>query len=501
MTDSEFIEWLHDIETTLPVDSWRVDGLRIWPLMRLAIYAENFGAMVREYSQDAGVVSNVQSVVTGLGAWARAVLWDRRNNTCPDRPANAVFLGYSIGKQPLFEAKRYNSHVAPYIALLERTGLTCSVWEMCPYGQYNVPRYTPSHFVQPYLIGHRIAARVRPPKASDVDLQRFDELSRFAARANLHSRYVSLGALLRDVSYVRSLANRFKRWLRKSGATFAFMADYGPREYALCIACRELGIVSVDIQHGVQGDLHPAYGSWFTIPADGWEMRPNVFWCWDDASAAAINRWAIWCRGNHRAVAGGDPWREMWTDGSGEIVERYDAEIAAMKNAAAADTHILVTLGFHEDLFPDRLLDALSRSPASWCYWVRPHPVNQRRRLSQAASILRYAGVHHVDPRRVVEMPLFGILRHVDCHVTVNISSVILEAEDFGVPSVACGLAATEYYSEQIQRGSLSVALKTDEILDAVKSRLLNRSRVRGRPHPRPRDAILRLLTSIPVRA
>src|SRR5207249_4665316 len=190
--------------------------------------------------------------------------------------------------------------------------------------------------------------------------------------------------------------------------------------------------------------------------------------------AAAIDHWAALCRGNHQAIAGGDPWREMWMNGTGEIVERYDAEIIAMKNAAAAAVHILVTLEFHEDLLPDHVLGALRRSPPSWCYWVRPHPVNQRRRLAQAESILTHARVRHVDARRVVDMPLFGILRHVDCHVTVNISSVILEAEDFGVPSVACGPMATEYYPEQIKRGSLKVAFETEEILDAIKSQLLN---------------------------
>jgi len=500
VTNGDFIQWLHDVETTLPVATWRVDGLRVWPLIRLAIYAENFGAKVPEYSQDAGVVSNVRNVLTGFSTWARAFLSDRSNNSSPDRTANAVFLGYSIGKQPMLEGKRYNPGLAPFVSLLERAGLTCSVWEMCPYGQYNVPRYTPSHFVQPYLIGQRIGARLRSPKAADVVLDRFDELSRLAAHVNLRLRYVRLAVLQREISYIRSLANGFKRWLRKSGAAFAFMADYGPREYALCVACRELGVVSVDVQHGVQGDLHPAYGSWFTVPPNGWEMRPNVFWCWDEESAAAIDHWAALCRGNHQAIAGGDPWREMWMNGTGEIVERYDAEIIAMKNAAAAAVHILVTLEFHEDLLPDHVLGALRSSPPSWCYWVRPHPVNQRRRLAQAESILTHARVRHVDARRVVEMPLFGILRHVDCHVTVNISSVILEAEDFGVPSVACGPMATEYYPEQIKRGSLKVAFETEEILDAIKSQLLNHTNVIRRPRPKPKDAMLRLLTLNPVR-
>jgi hypothetical protein len=189
----------------------------------------------------------------------------------------------------------------------------------------------------------------------------------------------------------------------------------------------------------------------------------------------------------------------MWMTGTDEIVERYDAEILAIRNAAAADVHILLTLGFHEDLIPGRVLDALRRSPSTWCYWVRPHPVNQRRRLAQTESILRQAEVRHIDPRRVAAMPLFGILRQIDCHITVNISSVILEAEDFGVPSVACGPMAIEYYPEQIRRETLRVALETDEILAAVKSQLLKRPSMSPRTRPSTKDTIDRLLTFQPV--
>ena len=161
---------------------------------------------------------------------------------------------------------------------------------------------------------------------------------RGSARRGCDSRTPTSERLRRDALFLRRLADTFKAWLSRSGARLGFVANTGLQEQAFCLACRELGIISIELQHGVQGDLHPSYGSWFAVPGAGWETRARVFWSWDEESAAAINRWAVCAPDAHVAIVGGDPWREMWLDESSDQARRTGGLIEQRKRAPEAST-------------------------------------------------------------------------------------------------------------------------------------------------------------------
>jgi hypothetical protein len=418
-------------------------------------------------------------VVRGLGAWATARIGDRKANRGPGEPAEAVFLGASIGRRPLLEGRRYDVRAGPYVDLLGRLGSRALVWEASPFGDYNVPRHTPSYFVQPRLMALRAVAQVLPLRSDAPTLDRYDQFAAAVRAAGLSFVHADVTRIRRDMLYIRLLADTFSRWLRRSGARMGFVAGTGTQEQAFCLACRELGITSVEVQHGVQGDLHPSYGSWFAVPAEGWETRARVFWSWDEQSAAAINRWAGETACRHVAIVGGDPWREMWTNGAGELARRVDERIRERMRAAGGDRHILVTLSSQGEVVPSELVAAMRASPADWRYWFRLHPVNQAKRQADARRILGPLGV---DPRLTqfaTEAPLHALLGRMDCHLSVSLSTVISEAAAFGVPSVAIGREAPDFYRAELSTGMLAAATTGPEVLEAIRRQLQ-----RGRSGP-----------------
>jgi hypothetical protein len=145
----EFVDWIREAEADFPVTSWKVRGIRVWPLIRLSLSSSTFQAGSPTHSLAAGWRRLGWNVAGGLAGWAKARVGDGSANRRPWEPADAVFLASSIGRRPLVDGKRYDIRAGPYVELLTRSGARSLVWEMSPYGDYNVPRYTPSFLVQP----------------------------------------------------------------------------------------------------------------------------------------------------------------------------------------------------------------------------------------------------------------------------------------------------------------------------------------------------------------
>jgi hypothetical protein len=490
----EFIEWIRGAETDFPVTSWRIRGIHVWPLIRLSLYSSTFQSGSPTHTLSAGWRRLGGNVGRGLAAWAKAYAGDIRANRRPSEPADAVFLASSIGRRPLVDGKRYDPRSGPFVELLGRLAARSLVWEMSPVGDYNVPRHTPSFLIQPHLIMLRAASQALPLGDDQVALQRYDGFLARVHAAGLRFAHADVHRIRRDVLFLRRLADKFAGWLRHSRPRLGFVANTGLQEQAFCLACRELGITSVEVQHGVQGDLHPSYGSWFAVPAEGWETRARVFWNWDEESAAAINRWAACAPDRHVAINGGDPWREMWMDGGSELSRRTDLLIEERQRASGGDRQILVTLSSQGDVVPAGVLDAIRSSPPGWRYWFRLHPVNQVARRPDAVGILGSLGV---DPGLLdfaTEVPLHALLRRMDCHLSVGLSTVVTEAASHGVPSIACGREAPDFYRAEMMAGMLLVAMQSSDILEALH-RLLGQGRrpVTAEP-PRAPATMRRLL-------
>jgi hypothetical protein len=67
----------------------------------------------------------------------------------------------------------------------------------------------------------------------------------------------------------------------------------------------------------------------------------------------------------------------------------------------------------------------------------------------------------------------------MDCHLSVSLSTVISEAAAFGVPSVAIGREAPDFYRAELSTGMLAAATTGPEVLEAIRRQLQ-----RGRSGP-----------------
>lgn len=495
MTHKEFRAWLQRIESSHPVLDWRVGGLRIWPMARLTLYGANFHARSKRYSLGQSGLGYARLGAEALSAWARARLADAENSVRPDGHADAVFLTNSVGRQPVVSGRRYNPRLAPYVELLARRGLRSVVWEMSPYADYNIPRYTPSAFIQPRLLWWRLRSQSQPAVRFTESLPGWEGFLADVGDAGFTFPYEAKKRLHRDVFYVRRLADQFAAWLRRIQPRVSFVADASAADQAFCLACRELGIPSIEIQHGVQGAMHPIYASWSAVPPEGFATRPRAWWCWDAESAAVIMEWAESAPQAHTAIVGGDPWREMWLSVGNEEARRTLADVRAHVAAAGGEHHILVTLSSIHEVLPESVLEVVRRSPSDWRWWFRMHPVNQAARRPETVNTLASVGQEETRMQWATEVPLHALLQFMDCHVTVGFSTVVQDAAAVGVPSIGCSLAGADFYAAEVGRGIMRIALTADELTEGLEAFLVQRKQLPSGTRPDPDAAMGQVLT------
>jgi len=114
------------------------------------------------------------------------------------------------------------------------------------------------------------------------------------------------------------------------------------------------------------------------------------------------------------------------------------------------------------------------RQTESLCYWwLRVHPGKVKEK-DVFKRLVQEAGISTGEVDLATDFPLYALLRQMDLHLTFYSSSV-LEAKDFGVPSVVVGDYGKELFSDQISSGWAFPADTPEEIILGIKSQFHNR--------------------------
>jgi hypothetical protein len=301
-------------------------------------------------------------------------------------------------------------------------------------------------------------------------------------------------AIARQAQQLRATANWFGGVLDRTGARIGLLVDHGLLHMGFNRACGERGIPSVEIQHGVQiGNAR--YSAWRALPPGGYLELPSHFWCWTEQEAANVRAWSTACP-RHEPIVGGNLWLRAWLDGSAPLADNYDAEIRRMSGPPGIELSVLVTLstGFSGERRLQSLRKAIAAAPDGWRWWLRAHPTMQRDEFDAAVAFLG-GGARNgaILPTAAQDLPLYAQLRRTDVHVT-QLSTTVIEAQQFRVPSVAIDPMAGELYPDQQATGWMAIAPTAEEIVDAVRRQAQRMPTLPPPPDPRSLPAPSALL-------
>lgn len=366
--------------------------------------------------------------------------------------ADIVFLSDGISFAKL-ESDWYERFCDPLIEQAEQIGLRSVMWS--PVDVRSSPTRSKIWSAQASLaFGTLLAAMLaRIDRISTAQFALLDvlvsKLESFGYKATQFSR----SKVVTDAYRVRILSRIFQRRLAIVKPRLACIVSYYSLEgMSFVWACKNLGIPVVDLQHGVQGPLHPAYAGWRVngIRETTLALVPDCFWVWSSTEAEVIRQWGA--NTNHQAYVGGNPWVNLWKEYAHPLPEivRLTDKGKAIAMRASGKPIVLLTLQYGleyaEQLMPLKTLIELAAK--EYVFWVRLHPLMMDRR----EEIRHFLDSQSVELDEVSDFPLPALLPYCYVHVTHS-SSTVIEAGDYGILSLITSRFGVELFPEQLSAG------------------------------------------------
>jgi hypothetical protein len=448
-----YLTLVDEIERNFPVAEWRRGDLDIWPLARMELYLDmhwtNAGSPRPELHP---------FPLRRLARAARPLrnLWrsrrDLKHFVARPKRADAIFLGDGVSLDYIDRSWR-DRFGEPLIAALERRGRSTFLMQSGDLSR--LP------WLRPTYAANLVAVRGYRPDfdaATPLQLPGHEDVVGFLSRNGVRSASLERANLSRTASVVAATALEFERVMQvvkpKLGFVVTYYAGLG---HAFLLACRRLGILSIDLQHCPQEGAHKAYG-WSTLPKAGYAVLPAVFWNWSTEEAAAIQQWAgtlgsPW----HRSLHGGHTQLAPFLDDNDPVGVAWDSKIAAIDASATFEREILVALqpiGGHRARW-EALAAQIEAGPTGWRWWIRRHPAStplQDEEYGRLVSLRRA----NVVVTQASSFPLPALLRQMSVLISLA-SGAAAEAAAFGVPAIFLSNDARGPFARLIARGLATV--------------------------------------------
>lgn len=459
------MNFINYIEENLPVKNWVVDGIHIWPLIRIP-----FGFIANQ--------ALCEIPKNKVDEDSRVCKVDRPNLANDDsmayKNADVIFLIRTNQSRILLNDKWYDRFCDPLLEVCNENNISTLALEYCDKEKYREPTFNPTIKIQNYI--DEFIKENTNIRCINYSLDEFNDLiyliSVFHKLTGYKTRNFSVEQLIYSVKLIRIYAEYFKKCFNKVKPKVGFMVCYynSLYEYAFSLACREYGIPSVDIQHGRNGELHISYGRWNSVPKTGYELMPSIFWCWDNVAVNAIKEWNKNCLKWHDAIKCGNPWISKCLENDFELLHDENKKI---EKIISKDMNILYT-HTHPGEIPQLLLETIDRCPREWHWWIRFHPLAKKEVVERDSNLLDLCQNKNIEYKLASTIPLNSWFKYIDVHVTENSSSVV-EASDFGVATVLIGSEKTckKMYNKEIEDGYAIMARDCINLIRSIEKQCL----------------------------
>jgi len=440
---SRYLSLTNRIERDFAVSRWKSGDVDIWPFARMDLYLDMHRQATGERPPKERALL-LRVIARSLRSLRN--LWKSRRDLAhwiarPKR-ADAIFLGDGVSLDLVGSAweDRFGE---PLIAALERRGAKSFLMQRGDLSRlpWRRPTFAASLIEARGWLASVFCAR-------PLDLPGHDQVLRFLAREGVLAPSLTRAALARRTAEVAATASAFERVLRIVRPRMAFVVTYyAGLGHAFVLACRRLGILSVDVQHCPQEGVHKAYG-WSAVPENGYTTLPSLFWNWTQTDAAAISAWSSppWHRslhGGHTQLASFES--RIWDEKFRQIAKgKFEREILVA----------LQPIGGQRARW-EALADQIEAAPTNWRWWIRRHPSSRAQQDREFGRLLDLRKPNVLVTEASL-LPLPALLPHMSATVSLA-SGTAVEAEMFGVPSFFLGSEALGTFVSLVERGSAKI--------------------------------------------
>jgi len=455
---NEILEKIRNLENTYPVQTWKLYGFHIWPVIRISyglkLMRENF--LSSENQLSSANSSHASDAINIISTSLLNSFKDSTQNQKLNKKYNLVFLNASSTRYFQINKKWYNPFSDSFIKYFEEEDLNSLVLE---YPDVNkIPRYNPSKYIGTGISLMSLNALIEK-KIERIDLSLLNKFDEFLSEVNLRSDFFLI-KILRVYNY----SVYFERILKKAKPSLVIVEGfYSYIAMGMVLAANRLGIKCVDVQHGVQSENDFLFSHWDNLPDKGYEVLPDIFWCWSDEEKINISQWAK-STNLYSANTGGNPVLEIDEENNDEADEQlFNSDDVKILYTHQADFEL-------SELF----VKILKSSPDNWKWYIRFHP-QYPEAAEKISQILPSYNLKNIFTDKISELPLPVVLKEMDLHVT-EFSSTVLEAETLGIHSIILSEYGSSLFNKQIERGTANYVTSENMFINAVENIIKNRA-------------------------
>lgn len=455
-----------------PVEDYVCFDWHVWPLLRVQI---SYEAFIKDLSKDFDykhekknesefcwsqfrLVRVIKRLLDKVPSCKNALTTKYNDQFGNDHPVSVkgdvVFLTLSSRRLNL-NGRLYEIYSDPIVSELQSLGVSTLVWER---GVPNVPRHSHSFMVDQPLHAALEQLKEQPPIPEPHWFREFTKISKDLLERDL--QWIEVEAWIRRLQQTSIV---FEQWLQAVGAKLLVsVCWYDPSVMAATLAANRLGVVSVDLQHGVQDKSHFAYGGWERGPLSGYGIIPQIFWSWGESQAKQLNRNNPAFRKSN-FIIGGNIWLNAWKNGKDSLINETSFFDPIKNLLLRSSKRILVTFQGY-DGYDDLVLGGIEKSPPGWLWLIRFHPATFPDVASRRLDRLKAFDNTRVEHTLTTQLPLYALLKVCDVHITGH-STCALEALAFGKPTIIVSQDGFDSYRDYIEKGVMAFAKDEEKLI------------------------------------
>ena len=465
---------LLDFKNKYPVSYFKYQNIDLWPVLRFALWRG-----LRQSWQKNGAKSKIIPLKTTVSKEAYKVFRDNYEITELHKLEENIheFLVFSNVRgveQTIVQGKIYNKYTDPIYEELIKVGKTLKIEII----KGNSP-------IQ--IEAHCMPLRLLPSLTREVGYMIEAELPNNLVSI-LQNNFSSLNISQKDINdtieWFMNDYNIYKQILIKLKPKAVFFMGF-EFHLALSAAARDLGIRSVDVQHGLQTGWGPLYKWWEEIPPTGYNTLPTDFLVWGNRDKNHLEK-EIALKNKANVYITGFPWIEkqfLYTEKlNSDITKKFDKYKAKILVSLQHQTEIpfkfIQLLNYSIDDIKKNLTNQINilkdeeantnkieklknklsyfqgNIEESEILWIfRKHPKGKNIDLKGIEKRKNVLVSDTIDNVQIGEL-----LKKVDIHITSS-STVVIEADYFGIHNFIADEDSTgiENYQDEIEKGLVSV--------------------------------------------
>lgn len=445
MNREELVAFLNELEDSFPVDKWIVNGIHIWPLLKINLFLKYLftniekrkNAEMSEKASGNGIYLKIVTLFKSIRKTLQLISF-RRNTT-----KRVILLSEAPPHYSSWNGKKVNRFFYPLERYLDVNYPDYKMSKVGFSGVFDATYHDHSNILNlsDYYYSFKLLS-IFFKKKYRTDLPQFTE---FAAKLN--SKFESFVGneeqLLIDIKrQVRKLdvyQQIFSLLLKKIQPELVFeLCYYSEPNFALNIACRNHKIPTIEIQHGGMGPLHICYSGWKKFPENGYQILPDNIWTWDEVSNNLIEDW-VKNQDYHKVFLAGMPWIDFLLEDTSSAF-KFDSSKGI----------ILYTI--QRDYIEDYIYEAIQKTPEKYVWWLRLHPTKLDAKKHIEKQVNTRGLSDKVEISNATSIPLPIILSNCSIHIS-GYSGSINEAAIMGVKTIILEDIGVEVFQNLVLNG------------------------------------------------